>query len=348
MKFFFGVLFFVISSHLLAQKDVWHSFVDDSSGFVGFKNNQGHIMVTPQFSNVGTVLKFENIISVLEEKDGDYYGYYVLKNGQKIGVDSVYVENIHYECEHDGFIRFQDSYTQLVGFFNRQGKVVVPALYNKATPFANGFSFALKDASEKYAEAIDYTEGQYMWENGKNILIDTNNNVVIENISCDFNLDLYSLTVSNSYSTDSTVMSFKGTDGKYYCFVSIKQHFAKWFLSNRHIIVEECLLDKITYRENYSEWQTCSFDELPANYKEKLAQLFLSINFNSSMVFLADDFPFHVEDAFFQKFLNNCYQFDYQKYPIVALSFSENDESDAPTLYFIKQNKTYSLFCFSF
>ena len=85
-------------------------------------------------------------MAAMEENDGKFSSYYLLKNEKKIGKDSVYVWDMVFDCESEGMIRFRDSKTDKVGFFDGKGKVTIPAIYSDALPFRNNVAVVIKDA----------------------------------------------------------------------------------------------------------------------------------------------------------------------------------------------------------
>ncbi len=61
--------------------------------------------------------------------------YYKLADGLVLGEDSVYASDAIFDCESDGKIRFDDRVTDKIGFFDNNGRIVEPAVYNDASRF---------------------------------------------------------------------------------------------------------------------------------------------------------------------------------------------------------------------
>ena len=123
---------------------VWFS---DSTKLYGFKDLHGNIKVPAIYEGrfMSTPDTFYNIIAVSEKTKQ----YYLLKNGKKVGLDSVYTFDWEYDCEQEGKIRFRNNKLNLVGFLDKNGVPIVPAIYSYASPFRNGLSLACYGASLK-------------------------------------------------------------------------------------------------------------------------------------------------------------------------------------------------------
>src|SRR5206468_2695683 len=102
-----------------------------------------------------------------------------LKNGKKTGRDSVYLWDFTYDHEQEGKIRFRDKKTDKVGFFNKEGKIVIPAVYNDAGPFNNGLALVIHDGKRTCA---DKSCEHWSW-NGINALINTHNKIIADDIN---------------------------------------------------------------------------------------------------------------------------------------------------------------------
>src|SRR5690554_6598971 len=121
---------FSFNSKLKAQEnDDWILFQDDKTNLLGFKDIEGNIKIHPKFTGLIGARLFKNIIPVSEKKYMDDFNnyesinYYLLKNGHKVGIDSLYLSlDIALDCENEGKIRFRDNTkTEKVGFFDYTG-----------------------------------------------------------------------------------------------------------------------------------------------------------------------------------------------------------------------------------
>ena len=137
-------LFFVVFSFFCfgQEKNLWYPFFLENSNTMGFKDKEGKVMIEPKFFAPLSTGNFNNIYAV-NEIDGDEY--YLLKNGKKIGIDSVYYFDTEAAYEREEKIRFRDKKTDRVGFFDKKGIVIIPAIYNEAENFYNDLAIVYKD-----------------------------------------------------------------------------------------------------------------------------------------------------------------------------------------------------------
>ncbi|RZL62018.1 MAG: WG repeat-containing protein, partial [Pedobacter sp.] len=154
--------------------------------------------------------------------------YYLLKNGKKIGRDSLYIWDMTYDFEQEEKIRFRDLKTDKVGFFGPNGKIIIPAIYDDAQPFRNGTAVVLYNARHICADGSIYDPKHpcehWNWD-GITALIDTENNVIADS------LDLNSLSYINWYSMKKsdkpadTILqrSYKSKDGHYLSFLDYEK-----------------------------------------------------------------------------------------------------------------------------
>ena len=206
----------------------WFRFYNRDSTLVGFKNAEGKVAVAPRFNPQSAWGAFENIIGVLEKRDGKYLSFYLTKSGKEVGRDSVYSFDFQSDYEQEGFIRFHDRKIDKVGLLNRFGDIVIPAIYNNMSRVNNGLVTARSGAKKVSSEDGDH----HYWKNGKEILIDTNNKVLIENFRYDQNINLFSLIISNKPHSDAIRKSFRAKDGTYYSFIDYEKEFLSWLKTN--------------------------------------------------------------------------------------------------------------------
>ncbi|MDR2595422.1 MAG: WG repeat-containing protein [Fibromonadaceae bacterium] len=215
-------------SVLEQNNDIWIAFRDDSLDLIGYKDKNGTIKIKPTFSDVSSD-KFDRIIVVTAKYDGKWTNYFLTKEGRIFGIDSVYFFDnyIHRQCE--GFLNFIDRKTDNIGMFDRNGNVVIPADYNYLEKVRNGMLAARKGAKkeclDKYCEHSKFVGGKVM-------LLDTLNNVLIENFTTwdgdtTFlgNLDFFSVEKSKVPHSDTTRISYLAKDGSYYSFTVIEREF---------------------------------------------------------------------------------------------------------------------------
>src|SRR5688572_23433349 len=113
-------------SHLNAAQtlDPWYRFCD-STQLCGYKHLQGNIKVPAMYSNfLSSPDTFYNIVAVSEITKT----YYLLKNGKKVGLDSVYAFDWNYDCEQEGKIRFRENKLNRLGFLDINVQPIIPVM----------------------------------------------------------------------------------------------------------------------------------------------------------------------------------------------------------------------------
>jgi hypothetical protein len=202
------VFFNIFNSFSQNEKNNWVSFKDEKDDeLIGYKDLNGEIKIEPKFTFLTSSIVFENIIPVFEKTnvknkdDFETTQYYLLKNGKKIGVDSLYVSDFALDCENEDKIRFRDPKTDKVGFFDKNGKVIIPAIYNDAREFHNGLAIVIKDAKRICWEGKEYSkENQcehWSWI-GNTQIINNQNELILDNVDLEEfqNIDWYSLQIN--------------------------------------------------------------------------------------------------------------------------------------------------------
>ncbi|AMR34000.1 hypothetical protein A0256_22395 [Mucilaginibacter sp. PAMC 26640] len=209
----------------------WYSYHDAKKDLYGFKDTKGSIKVPARFNGLTRAATFRNIIAVRD--DNNNKSYYLLKNGRKLGADSLYVWDMTYDCEQEETIRFRDQVTDKVGFFGKNGRIVFPAVYNDARPFYNGLALVVHDGKRICADGTPYKAGtceHWSWE-GKTALINMKGEIVADNIDlmATDHLNWYSCKITDIPADTALHTSFKAKNDKYYTFISYQKEFEKWF-----------------------------------------------------------------------------------------------------------------------
>lgn len=254
----------------------WYSFWNQDSTLIGFKDKNGKIQIEAKFSDLAIYyIKFDDIIAVTDFSNDKYKSYYLTKTGKKVAQDSMFYFDNAFDCESEGFIRFHDPKNDKVGVLNRNGDVVIPAIYSALSRVMNGMLYALKDATKNYEKGGEH----YFWNGGKEMLIDSNNNILIENFVYNENLNLYSLKISDKADSDSLRKNYLTKNGKYFSFIDNELEF-KYFLETNLLnnLTKDNLLkislDSIVFdfMENYSQpvQKNSFFDN---NYKLVVSKL---------------------------------------------------------------------------
>jgi len=336
-KILLTYIIFLIGLSVQSQNtDTWTAFMDDSSGLLGFKNSTGQVEIEPKFMGFTIARKFDNIIAVMVKNEGNYKTYYLTKSGKKVGIDSLHIFDNGADCESEGFIRFRDKVTDKVGMFDKNGNIIIPAVYNELSRVQNGLVWALKGAKKKYWDKHNESGcNHYSWVNGKEMLINTKNEVVIENFQYEGNLNLFSLHISAIQNDNPNRHSFKGKNGKFYSFIDYKKEFRNWINSK---LLDSLTLDKlikvsfdsITYWKEPNGWTTeLKTDFLKSNF-ELIKTRFLELNKIETDYFVAINGlnPFIFQGKEHSKYFNNCGEARREKYPVMGLIINNKTKSD--------------------
>ncbi|MBP7172662.1 MAG: WG repeat-containing protein [Cloacibacterium sp.] len=235
MKFLIQLLCISISFASFAQeKEDWLAFYNQDSTKIGFKDTKGNVKIEARFQPFMTQQVFRNVIAVQETvSDGKTECYYLNKNGKKFGKDSLYVFDFEYASEKEEKIKFRDPKTDKVGFFDIQGKVVIPAEYNDTTDFNTGIAIGIKGAEKKrwHKDSQHQNCDHWSWVGGKTVAINAKNQVLFEVPSTkdlSYTID-YSKFEINKKVDNEIYTSYQASDGNTYSFYSPERDFKKWF-----------------------------------------------------------------------------------------------------------------------
>ncbi len=230
-------LLFVFAFCFGQKSDLWYPFFKKETNTMGFKDKDGKVMIEPKFfASFGSV-PFNHIYGVTEILENDkFQEYYLLKSGKKVGIDSVYYFDTEVAYEREEKIRFRDNKTDRVGFFDKNGKVVIPAIYNESEDFYNGLAIVYKDGKrwcyDNNSEERKNCE-HYGWINNKSIVINLKNQQLFEIKDNNYNLydfrNIYKNFKLNENVDSDIYISYKGNDDNTYSFFSPEKDFKKWF-----------------------------------------------------------------------------------------------------------------------
>jgi len=268
IKFYFLIFILILFSFCAkAQSNDWYAFRNPKTDLIGFKNKKGVTEIPAKFDNLSKQAIFKNVIAVHDYKSG--HSYYLLKNGERFGTDSMYVYDNGYDEENEGKIRFRDNKTDKVGFFDIKGKIVIPANYDDAQPFHNGFALVTHNGKRVCLDGSIYNSKSpcenWAW-NGKTALIDAHNHIISDNIPLSelSDIDWYKLKITKSQPDTALYTSFKTKNGSYYSFLNYKKEFTKWF--------NQVYLINLNYKALNSCYRKVSVEE-PS--KKKITAFFL-------------------------------------------------------------------------
>lgn len=336
MKKYFNIsllFLLLLSANLFSQgKDVWKSYIDVNTGLHGFKDKDGNIKVEPKFLGFMIADKFSDIVAVMEE---DLTSYYLTKSGNQLGKDSVYIFDNGFECESEGYIRFRDPKTQKVGIFNSSCKTVIPAEYEVLTKMINGLAIGLKGA-HKYYPNNDSTDEHWGWDGGIFYLIDSSNNILVNEFPYDLNLDFHSLKIEDNPSREIGRESFPCINGKFYTFINNEKLFNYWFhnVFLNQLTEEEIIKNSFQIIVHWSEeerWVSKNGEEfIENNYNLFLPSLLEIKNGYTDYFYTIEDILIVTDDTReeFDKYLDNCSQLKFSQYPAFLLLINHSIEGD--------------------
>jgi hypothetical protein len=303
------------------NNDLWFEFSDKNSELIGYKDQNDTVKIEPKYERIlsSRAIKFKDIMAV-EDKSGRYY---LTKSGKIVGRDSIYIFDFSSDCESEGFIRFKNIKKQTIGMFNKDGNVIIPADYNYLSEVRNGMTKGLIGAKK---EPIDEEHSRFV--GGKYVLLDTLNNVLIDNFKYDCNFNFFTLEKTTTEHPDKTRVSFLAKDGKYYSFVDFEKKFKEW-LSND--LLKDLTKEKlIAASYDIISWESSN------NSKSSDKHKFINRNFETLKTglskilnpeceyFIHKDYSslYRIEETGIEKFLNNCGDYCYWIFPKFNLTIN--------------------------
>ncbi len=337
-----------------AQEDIpWTVFWGEGSGLMGFKDHNGKIQIEPKYTGFTTAKKFDKIVAVMEENNGKSEAYYLTKSGKKVGRDSIYLFDNGPDCECEGFIRFRDKKTDKAGTFNGKGEIAIPADYNDLTNARNGLVAALKGAKKKCLAENDPSGCEHFtWVEGKEYLLDINNQIIIENFKNSSRLNFFSLKIENEPARDAIRQNFLGVDGKYYSFIDYEKEFREWLNSSllnqpsKEKLIQNSY-NKIYFWKEPEGWiSEVNNQFINRNYRLIVDRL-TEIKKKNSDYFISIDGlnPFIYEGPEFAEYFNNCGEPKEWKYPVMSVVINHKTKNDSyqDQFEFLKTENGYRL-----
>jgi len=202
-----------------------------------------------------------------------------------------------------------------------------------------------------------YLEGgeHYSWVGGQEFLIDTNNNIHIENFKLDNNLNFFTLEKTTTIHTDTTRKSFLATDGSYYSFVDFEKEFRQWITKElqNDLTIERLIsisYDTITW-ETQKGWGKTNKEKLITDNYTILRKGLLEILQPKTDYFISSDGlnPFMFEGEEFEKYVNNCGESKDWIYPTMSIIVSHGDKNNFTQNHyeFLRTDNGYKLICLS-
>jgi hypothetical protein len=332
---------------LLGQsKDSWTSFWNKDTTLIGYKNKDGTVKIEPKFVGVTIAKEFDDIIAVTEAINDSSASYYLTKTGRIVGRDSLYIFDNGADCESEGYIRFHDGKTDKVGMFNKNGDIVVPAEYNALSNIRNGMIIALKGAEKKQRGE------HFSWKGGEVLLIDSINRTLITNFKFYYNLNFFSVIISDHPTKDSIRQTFQGVNGQYYSFIDFDKEFWQWLKTSLlRDLTKKALLSssfqKITVWKEPEGW----IGEEKGYFIEKNFELLNTklLELNSSKcdysIFAEGLNPFIFESEEYKEYFNNCAASKDWLYPVknVVITYKNKRDLKQNSFEFLRTEIGYKL-----
>lgn len=369
-----SILFFLLFNITLLfsqeSNNDWIRFEDEKTFLFGYKDWKGEVKIEPKFTFITNAVIFKNIIPVFEEmnpkdpENSKMKQYYLLKNGKQIGLDSLYVYDTTLDCENENKIRFRDSKTDKVGFFDGNGKIVIPAIYDDAKPFYNGLAVVITQGKRICWNGTGEFSKENpceMWSWKGNIqIINDKNEVLAENIPFEKleAIDWFSVK-KNSTEIDENYIEFKGVNGDNYSFLNYEKEFESWycneflkdisknslvaFLSDEvHFDVNEILEDKDHIMHKDSFWKQEKKEVFLEYHKEYFLKIINLFN-NGNIHIVEGTSPLLLRYENNPQYFSNCGEYLNSKFPYFQVYLFDKKQKPIKTLGFIKVGNKFRL-----
>lgn len=332
----------------------WTTFPDENGQKFGFKNDSGVVVIPPKFNGYSNNFRLTNICIVTEEHDGKQHRYYLTTSGNIVGHDSVY----DFDCEREGFIRFKNPSTDLIGLFDRNGKVVIPAIYNELTSVRNGLLIARKNAKKRITHSHS-GHNHFVWEEGQILLIDTNNRVILKSFTDTLPLNFYSHQIHKRVVTEDSGQRvfFRGKNSKYHSFINYKEEFMVWLkdsLLSENFNPKDLKnqsLPTLTFWKYDKGWVTEPSGKTIEKYFNPIRKMLLPIQQEKQeyQLLLTGLSTFSSASDDFRKYYDDCGNTLIEKYPVLRLSAPHTKGTDLyyDHVSFLRTDEGYKLQSFS-
>lgn len=293
MKNIFKLIWILVPIFFFSQKKDtnWYAFYNQDSTKIGFKDVDGNIKQPAKFEPFMTEQIFKKVIAVSEDlSSGMRQTYYLNKDGKIFGKDSIYIFDFEYASESDGKIKFKDYKSDRVGFFNVDGKVVIPAIYDDACDFHNGIAVIYKNG-KRWCYDNETTNSKncehYGWKGGKSFFINSQNRElfqIADRTDFSYSIDYTNFKINEKVDKD-VYTSYKGSDGNIYSFYSPEKDFEKWFnikflpdFKKNNTVLPEYFYDLISSDDNDNQqntrWKNHKKEEYLKNKQQKIDEIF--------------------------------------------------------------------------
>ena len=334
-KWILILLLLIMGLSLFGQNnDIWISFWNSDSTQIGYKDKNGTVKIEPKIYFHTFANKFENVVIIMEEIDDHVESYYLTKEGKIFGRDSLYFFDNTPDCESEGFIRFRDRKTDKAGMFNKNGDIAIPAEYNYLSRVNNGMIIALKGAEREY---LDKYKEHWHWVGGQEMLIDTLNNVLIDNFPDTESLNFFSIEKTKAPHLETIREYFPAKDGSYFSFINFEKEFKQWLFDSLLVnLTSENLInasfDTITWQSTKGWGKTDRQNFVTNNFealKKGLSEI-LNTDYSIGNSILGLNL-YTYKEAEFEKYFNNCGDSKNSIYPLMKI-----------VVYYSKENKYFT------
>lgn len=355
-RIFLLVTVIVSNTNYAQQQEDWLRCYNQDSTLIGYKNQKGNIKLAPQFNGMGGwthAEKFSHIITASKSLGKETQRFYITKEKKIIGRDSLYTFDNTADCEREGHIRFRDPVTQLVGMFDKDGNIAIPAKYSMLQPVTNNVAVALYGASKKYyGDKHNKGCNHYSWQGGTVYLLDTHGNILVENFEYEYETNLFSLQVTKEHPTEPLRKEYLGKNGMYYSVINYEEEFTQWI--QKHLF-ESLTLEKIkavSYPEitlwvPEERWVETPKSQFLKNNFIDIKQLILLAKEKQADYFVTMDGlnSFMYESKRYEKYFDNCGQARREQYPVLQLIINQKvaKETDQKSLSFLRTDQGYQL-----
>ncbi len=319
---------------------MWINFYDTVNNLSGYKDLKGDIKIAPRFTQVSAD-SFYNINAVTEEIDGSLISYYLLKNGRKIGKDSVYMFDFTFDCESERKILFNNKKNDRVGFFDSAGNVIIPAIYNYANSFYHGLAVARKNAKRKcWDGGKDTVHCEHLgWEGGELVLINEKNEILADSLNEDLGyINWYSLK-QNAVVDTAIYISIKGRNSITYSFIDYEKEFRKWFADTFLISlkqgdsngINQLLFSEITLWDSEDGWVSLEKEKYVKKFPFVLSWQKFHVNKLKTLSIISEDLnQFIYEEKLYRRFFNACGIHNRELFPLFHLTLTYYKKRKTP------------------
>ena len=309
------------------SQDIWVRFYDTTTEKSGYKDLKGNIKIAARFDGFTRADTFHHIIAVNETVDSSYKYYYLLKNGRKVAEDSVFMFDFTFDCESEGKIIFYDRKKDRVGFLDKNGNAIIPAIYNYVLPFRNGLAIAHRNAKRKcWDKSADTTSCEHLgWGGGETILINEQNEVLADSLNIDLSsINWYSIKVNDAGVDTSLYVNIKGRNNTTYSFVDYDKEFKKWFynvflpiVNAKKDIISNLLFNEVTYWSAKQGWTSLERSAFLKTLPTALTAKRFKANKLKHVTLNQDSFnEFIFSKDIYKRYLNACGEHNRDAFPL--------------------------------